>query len=56
MTKRWVVYAKVGVFWDGPTYTLGKYRWLFLAKIHANYYKWKHPLRWVYAKREVVND
>lgn len=38
---RWQVTVDVGVFWVGPTYVLGTYRWRWLADLAARFH---HPM------------
>lgn len=44
-TMRWRVTCKVGVFWDGPTYPVGSYRFRWMADLAARAHLWRFPLR-----------
>ena len=43
--RRWQVTVEVGVFWVGPEYVLGVYRWKWLAFAAARWELFWFPLR-----------
>ena len=44
-TMRYTLKAHVGVFWLGPTITLGTFRWHWLAYLYAQAYLLAYPYR-----------
>lgn len=48
---KWRVLCKVGVYWNGPIYTIGFYRWKWLAKFRAKLHLIKYPYRQCFIKQ-----
>lgn len=55
---KWRVLCKVGVYWDGPIYLVGYYKWQWLANLAAKWHLFKHPYRVCFIKQtnEIYED